>query len=137
MSSFIVSEKCMNNIIYNLFWDHEFKRLHSILKRNGYDTDTDFDMLAIDLYEMNKEAVKQRYNESKDSDYIKIPNSFNWDKGKLNKYQCLKSMKCLRYQCSEGNVPKTKLYKFLNDLITEWTDYILDEIPEFINADWD
>lgn len=137
MSAFIVSKKCMKHIIYNLFWDHEFKRLHFILERNGYTESEDFDRLAIDLYQMNRDAVKQRYDEPEDSDYIKIPDCLNWDGEKLNKYQCLKSMRCLRYQCSEGNVPETKLYKMLDKLIEVWTNYIIDDIPEYNKAEWD
>lgn len=137
MSAFIVSNQCMKNIIYNLFWDHEFKRIHTILERNNYRESEDFDRLAIEFFEMNKEAVKQRYNEKENTDYIKIPDSFNWDGGKLNKYQCLKSMECLRYQCSEGNIPKTRLYKFLDNLIITWQSYIMDGIPEYNQAGWD
>jgi len=137
MSAFIVSEKCMKHIIYNLFWDHEFKRTDWILKDNGYNTAEDFDRLAIELYQLNREAVKQRYDEPEESDYIAIPERFNWDNGKLDKYQALKSMQCLRYQCNEGNVPETKLYKMLETLIQNWMYYILNQIPEYNNAEWD
>jgi len=81
MSAFIISKKCMKNIIYNLYWNHEFKNQYSVLSRNGYNTDQDFDRLAIELYQMNREAVKQRYNEPEDSDYIEIPDLLNWDDG--------------------------------------------------------
>ena len=137
MSSFIVSDKCIRHIIYNLFWNHDFKEQTNILQRNGYNSCEDFDRLAIELYKMNREAVKQRYDENEDSDYIEIPKTFNWDNDKLNKYQCLKSMQCLHYQCSEGNIPATKLYQFLDELIEAWMSFIIKEIPEYANAEWD
>ena len=137
MSAYIVSRECMRNIIYNLYWGHEFKSMYSILERNGYRIDEDFDRLACELYEMNREAVKQRYNEPEDSDYIKIPDDFNWDGGKIDKYQCLKSIRCLRYQCSEGNVPETKLYRFLDELISCWSSYVIEQLPEYSSAIWD
>lgn len=137
MSAFIVSDKCMKYIIYNLFWNHDFKRLNTTLQHNGYSSAEDYNRLAIDLYQMNREAVTQRYNEKEDSDYIKIPDHFNWDDGKLNKYQCLSSMRCLRYQCNEGDVPETKLYKMLDELIELWMYYIIDEIPEYKKTKWD
>ena len=137
MSSFIVSDKCIKNIIYNLFWDHEFKRTDFILTRNGYKNVEDFDRLAIELCTLNKEAVKQRYDEPEENDHIAIRERFNWDGGKLDKYQALKSMQCLRYQCSEGNVPETKLYKMLEDLILTWMYYIFNQIPEYNKAEWD
>ena len=137
MSAFIVSERTMKDIIYNLFWNHEFKNQTSILDRYGYKTSEDFDRLAIELYKMNREAVKQRYNEADDSDYIKIPEKLNWDGGKIDKFQALKSMRCLIYQCAEGNVPKTKLFKFLEELIESWTWYIINAMPEYEKARWD
>jgi len=145
MSAFIVSYKTMRCIIYNLFWNHEFKNLQSIFEYNDYrkidiHDFKDFHRLAKELYLMNQEAVKQRYNEPDNSEYIQIPDCDNIDwtsNGKLDKYQALKSMQCLRYQCSEGNVPKTKLYKFLELLISHWMDYIINEIPEYKKANWD
>jgi hypothetical protein len=138
MSSFIVSEKTMSNIIYNLFWDHEFKNSYgSFLERNGYKNAEDFDRLYMEFFVMNRNAVIQRYNEKEDSDYIKLPEKVNWDTGILNKYQCLKDMKCLRYQCSEGNVPDTRLYKFLEELIEAYMSYIIEELPQYNNASWD
>jgi len=137
MSAFIVSEKCMRTIIYNLFWNHTFKNSYSILSRNGYKNEEDFNKLAIELFKMNRDAVQQRYNEREDSEFIAIPEFLNWDNGTTNKYQCLKSLKCLSYQCSEGNVPETKLYKFLQEIINCWMDFIINGIPEYDNASWD
>lgn len=128
----------MSNIIYNIFWDHEFKNSYgSILERNGYKNSEDFDRLYTEFFIMNRNAVVQRYKEKEESDYIKLPNKVNWDTGILNKFQCLKDMKCLRYQCSEGNVPETKLYKFLGELIEAYMSYIIEELPQYNGASWD
>lgn len=137
MSAFIVSKECMRDIIYNLFWNHEFRDMFYVLERKGYKDAEDFDRLYMELYQMNREAVKQRYNEAEDSDYIKIPEKPDWNNGKKDKYQALKSMHCLWYQCSEGDVPKTKMYKTLNDIIHAWEAFIIDAIPEYENARWD
>ena len=136
MSAFIVSEKCMTDIIYNLYWDHEFKKWYSTLKNNGYNECEDFDRLYQELYIMNRNAVIQRYDEKEDSDYIKLPDVVNWNDGQLDKYQALKSMHCLRYQCSEGNVPETKLYKLLDEIIHDWESYIINRMPEYEKARW-
>lgn len=126
----------MTDIIYNLYWNHNFKNDYSILKRNGYENDNDFDRLYQEFYIMNRNAVIQRYDEKEESDYIKLPDKVNWNDGKLNKYQALKSMTCLRYQCSEGNVPETKLYNLLEEIISCWQAYIIDGIPEYEQAKW-
>ena len=136
MSAFIVSEKTMSDIIYNLYWSHKFKDRYYILNDNDIQTEADFDKLAIQLFKMNQDAIRQRYNEPENSDYSAIPEYVDWNTGTINKYQCLKSMQCLRYQCPEGDVPKTKLFKFLEDLISAWMDYIISGLPEYDNASW-
>jgi len=135
MSSFIVSDETMSNIIYNLYWNHEFKNQYSILERNGYVSPDDFDRLSVELMKMNVEAVKYRHDD--DSSWEALCEPVDWSKGYLNKYQALKSMHCLRYQCCEGNIDKTDLYKFLDELIHAWESYIIDGIPEYENAGWD
>jgi hypothetical protein len=81
--------------------------------------------------------VKQRYNEPEDSDYIKIPEKPEWDHGLSDKYQALKSMHCLRYQCDEGDVPDSNMYKILDNIIRNWESYIIDSLPEYERARWD
>jgi len=135
MSAFIVSDDCIRHIIYNLFWNHDFKNRYTILDRHNIKSVEDFDKLAVDFYKMNVEAVKQRYNE-KDG-FFGIPEKINWDGGELNEFQGLKSMECLLYQCTEGNVPETELYAFLKELIELWKGYIISKMPEYEKAEWD
>ena len=140
MSAFIVSEGCMKNIIYNLYWDYKFKdRADFLLREHGINCHSvdDFNNLYINLYKLNQEAVKQRYNEPDNSNYITIPDKPDWDQGTVNKYQALKSIQCLLYQCSEGTVPETKLYKFLEAFEKRYMHYIIDDIPEYDKARWD
>ncbi len=137
MSAFIIQEKTMSGIIYNLFWTHDFKDTDCLMAQKGYKEAEDYDRLAIELFTMNRDAVQQRYDEPEDSDYIKIPEKVNWNEGKLDIWQTLKSLKCLRYQCSEGNVPESEMYKFLEKIIRSWTDYCVETIPEYQKAKWD
>ena len=136
MSSFIVSQECMNNIISGLFWTHEFKNSNSILKRNGYDCVKDFQRLGDDLINLNARGTGQRYQDGK---MLVTLYRFKWDdKHKTpNKYQVLKSMECLLYQCSEGDTDETELYRFLSELIDCWMSFIIDKIPEYKAAKWD
>lgn len=133
MSAYIVSNDTMNKIIYNLFWDHKFKQTHFILERHGYNAPEDFTRLGNELYAMNRESVKQRYDESEDSEYIKIPTwtDKHWQEGRTNKYEALKAMHCLSYQSCEGDVPQLPIYKFLEELIHSWESYIINAIPEY------
>ena len=127
----------MANIIKNLYYAHNFKNHYNILERNGYKERNDFDRLYQELYILNRNAVIERYNEEEDSDYIKLPQEIDWSNGRLDRYQALKSMCCLRYQCSEGDVPETKMFKFLEDLIHCWQGFIINMMPEYEKAEWD
>jgi len=43
----------------------------------------------------------------------------------------LVALECLRYQCSEGDVPKTPLYEEINRAVDHWRGVILSAIPEY------
>ena len=136
MSSFIVRQSCMNNIINGLYWNHEFKRLYGyVLREKGYCDDDDFQRLGDELYSLNSLGTGTRYNDSK---LINAVIKFEWKVlPSDSKWQVLKSMRCLRYQCSEDKAVDSELYKLLDELIALWTEYLIDEIPEYEKAKWD
>ena len=111
MSSFIVSQECMNNIINGLFWNHEFKQLYGyILEKAGYTTCKDFQRLGEELYSLNARGTGQRYN---DNQMLYTLIKFDWkDNSSVNEWQVLMSIQCLRYQCCEGDTDEQELYKF-------------------------
>lgn len=136
MSSFIVSNECMNNIINGVFKNHEFKVQNGyILEKWGYITDDDFQRLGDDLFALNARGTGQRYNDSK---MLYTLHKFKWDKRKhVNPWQVLKSMRCLRYQCCEGDTDQQKLFEFLDELISSWQDFLISNIKEYKEAKWD
>ena len=132
MSSFIVSQECMNNIINGLFWTHDFKHYGNFLERHGYNQSEDFQKLGDKLYALNHLAVASRYDEEKQE------TKFIWRSSPApDKFQVLKSMHCLHYQCSEEKADRTKLYRFLTELINSWKDFIIATMSEYDKAKWD
>lgn len=133
MSSFIISNKTMQNIINGLYWNHYFKHNSTTLQRNGIETQRDFKILAAKLYKLNAEAVRQRYREEEAKEV-----EFKWERDeKVDMYQTVKSMECLQYQCTEGTIPKMRLYKLLDELIIEMKTMIISMQPEYQKAKWD
>jgi len=132
MSSFIVSQKCMNRIINGLFWNHAFKDLYgSILTRKGYSKSEDFQRLGNELFKLNARGTGQRYGEK-----IK-PELFKWESiGNISNIQLLKSMQCLKYQCSEGDTDEQELFKLLETLIESLKDHIISSRKDYQEADW-
>ena len=51
-------------------------------------------------------------------------------------YQLLKSLQCYIYQCSEGNVPDSPIYKAIDKLIDRLAMYIACNQKEYEEADW-
>jgi hypothetical protein len=133
MSSFIISMETMNNIINGIFWDSEFKNYFNyFLERNNLKNVNDFQELGNRFFILNTKATNYRYDE-KDT-----PINFIWKENpSINKFQVLKSMNCLKYQCSEGEIDKEADYILLGELIKLWNSYVLETNTEYIKAKWD
>ena len=91
MSSFIVSQKCMNNIINGLYWNNKIKLYtERLYEEQKLEESKDFRKLANKLFKLNQKAVKQRYPDDK-TDYAEIT-PFEWDDtNKTNIFQTLKN----------------------------------------------
>jgi len=66
--------------------------------------------LGRDLYRMNYAAMQARYDDLDDCDLPPDPYVYE-DPGKLTVAGMYKSIACLTYQCAEGDVPNSALYK--------------------------
>ena len=131
MSAFIVSDKTMN-IAVNAFFKHD---------RQMRDAPQDqLELLGRQLFDMNSTAVEARYGESDDG-FSDTPD-YSWTplrlyEGKAALCAMFKAVQCLRYQCSEGDVPNYPLYKRLNDLLETLSYEIICRLPEYNKAEWD
>ena len=90
------------------------------------------------LLKMNIEATEQRYiepylNQQQKKERLK---NFRFSQQPINKIQSLKSLSCFLYQCSEGSIPKRKLYKEMRDKETALAFDIINELPEYDKAEW-
>ena len=70
------------------------------------------------------------YNESNDIEDYKFNFCF------CNIIEAYKAAQCLRYQCSEGDVPEWTLYKGLNNIIECFANEIISNMPEYEAANW-
>jgi hypothetical protein len=137
VSSFIVEEETINRIVTFLY-DHFLKTdiLSSMTKAvlKEYDISVESipecTFLANAFLYMNKLAVDDRYSENN------LLSALKFKRIESNEIQVLKSMQCLQYQCSEGDVPKLPMYKCLNRLIGVLESHIISELPEYNQATW-
>jgi hypothetical protein len=125
MSSFIVSDECINNFL--VFITRNFSQ-------NKLQTE-----LGQELLKMIIEATNQRYPANHyltpEEDKERIAN-FEFKARNVSKIQGLKSLQCFLYQCSEGTVPRMKLYKLMRDFEYNMAKEIISELPEYDKAEW-
>jgi hypothetical protein len=90
-------------------------------------------MLDVALWRMNAEAVSQRYGEPWDwAMYTPAPETSG-----AESLQVFRDIACYLYQCAEGDVEETPLYRAMGDL----QDYVAREIvfalPGYQDTVWD
>lgn len=142
MSAFMVSPECMNHVV-NAIRERHWRPHSRFLTFGGIDLaapDAETQVAAI-LYQMNQEALKQRYPEShSDGGCSDIPEyRFSWVLGdsKIAKsVRAYKACQCLGYQCAEGDVPETPLYQELEAFEAWLAKEIVTMLPEYESAQW-
>lgn len=101
--------------------------------------------LAQELWRMNAEALVQRYDDDRERFEVLI-SMYSDPEPSDNAYQVLKSTNCLIYQCSEGNVTETALFRELSTAVELYASQIgypdrgthpNDRHPDYRTAKWD
>jgi len=137
MSAYVVDSETINKIVSFLnfsneyvYWDHTY-----LFRKLGYNIPyivDDYERLANDLFQMNVNAVKQRYSGDTEEYTYQFRTSINVRPA----VEVYKAAQCLCYQCSEGNVPDTSLYKALNQFCSDLAEVIIANMPEYKSAYW-
>ena len=88
--------------------------------------------LARDMRALNESAVMDRYGEKDTVPAFKYVQS-----NPTSPIQTLKSLRCWLYQCREGDVPESKLYKFFTEDFEKYLlERIVSDLPEYEKAEW-
>lgn len=129
MSAFIVADNTINVITEGAYsldeWD---------VRRLGLpESRPDF---AQQLYSMNVEAVRQRYD---DEMIVKMiaKEKVSYRRTRAHWAVVYKAACCLQYQCTEGNVDTWSLYKTLDRLIILFAAKAVETLPEYQAAPWE
>lgn len=127
MSAFIVADKSINRILAYFAKESNSRDL-------GYDL-SELDeraKLGRKLHAMNVAAVNDRYGERDDS----ISQFRYRELAAPTDVQAYKHLRCLLYQCMEGDVPERKLYKQMERASDTLASAIVHGLPEFDKAEW-
>jgi hypothetical protein len=89
--------------------------------------------LAEKLYQLNVEAVAQRYSLHRERTPVQFIPGAGLSSSPVRGYKLLQ---CYLYQCSEGNVPETALFKQLSALAGDIAQDIVQSLPAYDDAPW-
>jgi len=152
MSAFMMSEESLAKIAVFIRWNLDNrqpdvwlnpdikKTLHNACKAVNTGKVVSMDVISeANLYRalelMNAEALRQRYgDELKDNISGSLP-AFPWYKN-LHRVEVYKAIRCYLYQCAEGDVHKSPLYKAVAEIAEALADAIISDMPEYEAANW-
>ena len=144
MSAYMVEDKTINNIVAGIkrgFDNHgldypDFNR-NDLNSFGLSDLDgTNLAKIGGYLFVMNIEAIEQRYGEGEAKTFRPLDYQYRsiiWPDA-INLY---KSIRCLLYQCTEGNVPETTIYKTLEEFARDIAEHIVHRLPAYENGEWE
>ena len=142
MSAYMVQDKTINDAIAFLSkFTNNDKWIPRPIEKLGYDLTKreDRERLAKDLFVLNVDGVEARYGKGQAKEFRPLDFKFvdrASSANRLNIYQCIKSLRCLMYQCSEGNVPERDLYRAIEEVISALQGHLVNSLPQYDKAEW-
>ena len=129
MSAYIVDNKTINVIVFVLrrsdFMAIQIKEKFNI----DIKTDKGISELAHRLYALNVSGVGARYGSADDMVGAGFEYKPEYNHTQLEAY---KNLKELMYQCAEGEVVESKLYKFFNNSVHKhFADEVITNMPDY------
>jgi hypothetical protein len=139
MSAFMVADHTINIVVHWLRRNiDELPRISHKLTRLGFDTsDAGWtEKLGQAMFQLNIDGVDGRYGRGDARHFRELDYRYQ-NVEPVSLVQVLKSLECWLYQCHEGEVPETALYKlFDNDIRSYLMNKIISTLPEYEKAVW-
>jgi hypothetical protein len=143
MSAFIVDDKTINRVVA---WMHDAVKRQTdfswsvrTLQKLGYKLDTELGCkrLAEEMFTLNCDSIEQRYGEGQAKEFRPLDFQFSLVRPPGH-YQALSSMRCLLYQCCEGDVPEqSDLYNALDRVSLELSYQLISRSKAYEAVTWD
>ncbi len=137
MSAYIVEDTTINAVVSFIAMDRKGDWLRSqILRETGCNLDTPEgkEALGLAMFELNCNAVEQRYGTGEAKAFRDLNYAFILNIN-VNRFSAYKNLKCWLYQCSDGNVPdESLLYAAMDRVKGEMADIIVSALPQYESA---
>jgi hypothetical protein len=138
MSAYIVEDETINKImagivgaIHNGGYPHFQLTVGFYAKCGAVDPQT----LGELLFDLNIQGVEARYGEGEAEKFRPLDYKYQ-SVLPLGDISFLKSLQCLLYQCSEGEVPETPLFKAMEKLSHDLALHIVESSAKYESATW-
>src|ERR671919_463769 len=134
MSAFMVADTTINNVV-NWLWNesNRFSLIPRKLKELGFDMSKAGweENLGQAMFQLNISGVEARYGKSEAEKFRNLDYQYRMTRP-VPLAQVLKSLQCWLYQCWEGDVPETELYRlFATDVQLYLMSKIIDTMPAY------
>ncbi len=139
MSAFMVEDKTINRVVTWLTREVQRNRftLDWLAREYGVDIESAGwdEKLAQAMFQLNCDGVNARYGNGEAEKFRPLNFTFQ-PEDCSSLVQVFKSLQCWNYQCSEGDVPETKLYQFFEEVEHHLALKIVMDLPEYDKATW-
>ena len=139
MSAFMVEDQTINRVVTWLKCEVQISRFTLDCLAREYTVDLTSDnwdeKLAKAMFQLNCDGVNARYGDGEAEKFRPLYFTYK-PEGNTFRVQVLKSLQCWMYQCNEGDVPQTKLYRFFEEVENYLALQIVMSLPEWDKAKW-
>ena len=137
MSAYMVDDSTINKVLAYLSNHNQHEYLVQLLKENGYDVTNKVGLvrLGVRMFALNALGVNARYGREQAQEFRTLEYTFQHTIPPST-IQAHKSLSCWLYQCSEGKVPETKLYKLMQQVKHLIAEDIVQSLPAYNLAKW-
>jgi hypothetical protein len=141
MSAYIVDNETINKIVSYLYAKAVGGDTSSVLLelvKIGWDLSNNQDhaeRLANAMFDLNVAAVQARY-EGAEEEWYPLP-SFKYQFTPASQIEAIKALKTWKYQCTEGYIPTTKLYKAMTEVHCLLCVDFVEQTEEYEAAQWE
>jgi len=141
MSSYVVDDATINKVVAYLYFEAMDSRSNGEIARKLRNLDynllsmEDCKRLAEDMFSLNVRAVNQRYGEGEAEKFRSLDFKFQLQ-SPTSLIKTLKAFECWSYQCCEGDVILSNLYKALGQVAIFLAWRVVHGLPEWEKEGW-
>ncbi len=139
MSAYITSDETINTIIAFIKSDSSRNaHIYRPLENKGFVWDSYEARLALGkaMRDLNIQGVCARYDDDK-VEILVGEDTYEYTSGFMpSRIEAYKNLQCWLYQCCEGDVPETDLFKAFESVQAQMAMHIVGRLPEYDKAGW-